>query len=272
MNKTIKIFPNIDALNDFAADKFIELAADSMERDGIFKVALAGGSTPKSLYRLLASEKIRDKVFWKAVHFYFGDERNVPPTRAESNFRMANESLFAPLQIPELNINRWITEYINPERIVREYERRLRFAFTLAGNRSASNSFEPNSGADDSFPRFDLILLGMGGDGHTASLFPFTKALHETDKAASANYVEKLSDWRFTFTYRTINNARNVMFLVSGAEKAETLKAVLEGEFEPEKLPSQNVKPENGNLFWLVDEPAASYLSKRTTDSADFTD
>ena len=245
----IKVFPNIEELNYFAAEKFVELAADSMEMHGFFNVALAGGSTPKALYQLLAGDKFRDKIFWNAVQFYFGDERNVLPDHSESNFRMAKENLFDPLKIAELNIHRWQTEYKNPERIAEVYSDKLRFGFSKAG------------GVNEPFPRFDLILLGMGADGHTASLFPYTEALGETARIAVANRVEKLGTTRFTLTFPVINNARNVIFLVAGAEKAETLKAVLEGDFEPEKYPSQTVKPEHGDLFWLIDERAASLLN-----------
>lgn len=250
----IKIFPNLEELNNFAAEKFVEIAHDSMEMHGFFHVALAGGSTPKAFYQLLASDKFRDKIFWKAVQFYFGDERNVPPTDAESNFRMAKENLFDPLKISELNVARWQTEYKNLERIADVYNKRLIFSFSKAGG-----SIKPD---DNGFPRFDLVILGMGADGHTASLFPYTEALQETEKFAVVNYVEKLGTTRLTLTFPVINNARNIIFLVAGEEKAETLKKVLEGEFEPQKYPAQNVRPRNGELFWLVDEKAAQLLKK----------
>jgi 6-phosphogluconolactonase len=267
MNKQVKIFQTSGELNDFAAGKFAEIADDAIEMRGSFYVALAGGSTPKSVYRLLAGDKFRDKIDWRKVFFFFGDERNVPPTHAESNFRMAKENLFEPLQIPVSNIERWKTEYKNVGRIVESYEERLRLNFALAADNEDSKSVSSESEEEKRFPRFDLILLGMGADGHTASLFPFTEALHETEKPAVANYVEKLNDWRFTLTFPVINNARNVIFLVAGNEKAETLRAVLDGEFVPEKLPSQNVTPEKGNLFWLADAKAASLLQKPTSAS-----
>ena len=247
MNRQIKIFPNIEELNNFAAEKFVEIANEAInsERDS-FAVVLAGGSTPKALYKLLAGGKWRDKVDWGKVFFFFGDERNVLPDDADSNYRMARENLFDSLQIDYFSVQRWNTELGEPEQIAEDYDSTIKL-----------------SDEEKNFPRFDLILLGMGADGHTASLFPFTKALHETEKSAVANYVEKLNDWRFTLTFPVINNARNVIFLVAGEEKAETLKAVLEGEFEPEKLPSQNVKPVSGNLFWLLDEKAAALLNQK---------
>lgn len=237
----IKIFPNIEELNNFAAKKFVEIAKEAIEKRGQFTIVLAGGSTPKTLYQLLASGEFKDKIDWKSIYFFFGDERNVLPSSDQSNFRMANENLFAPLHIDFDKIYRWETELEKCEQIAFEYEQTIKYFFR-------------------GFPKFDLILLGMGADGHTASLFPFTEALRETEKIAVENYVEKLDSMRFTLTFPTINNARNIMFLVKGADKAETLRDVLEGEFQPEKLPSQNVKPIDGNLFWLCDGESATFL------------
>ena len=240
-----KIFPNTTELNNFAADRFIEIGNQAIKKNGRFIVALAGGSTPKSLYNLLASEDFRTQIDWQKVFFFFGDERNVSPDNEESNFRMANENLLKPLQIPAENIFRWQTELKDAEKIARNYEKTITKFFDLSEN---------------DFPRFDLVLLGMGDDGHTASLFPFTNALNETEKIAVSNPVEKLNTNRLTLTFPTINNAENIVFLISGAAKADALKEVLEDEYQPEKFPSQNVKPENGNLFWLIDAPAAQFL------------
>jgi 6-phosphogluconolactonase len=274
----IKIFSNGKELNRFAAEKFVEIGNEAIEDRGFFSLALAGGSTPKSLYQLLASEEFRDKLDWASVFFFFGDERNVAPDDDESNFRMAEQNLFLPLvkyrlehphtaQTPKTPrsptfpvhrlvdpqrneslfgiMYRWQTPGENTEEIAADYEKAIRKFFNLS---------------DNEFPRFDLILLGMGDDGHTASLFPFTEALKETKKIAVANKVEKLETTRLTLTFPVINNARNVIFLVKGEDKAETLRRVLRGEFEPEKFPSQNVKPEDGSLFWLVDLAAARFL------------
>ncbi len=242
----IKIFPNIENLNNYAADKFVEIATEAIEKRGQLTVALAGGSTPKSLYQLLASDKFKDKIDWSRVFFFFGDERNVLPGDAQSNFRMANENLFEPLQIPDPYIFRWKTETKDAKKIAEDYETAIFVFFAL----------DKEAG----FPRFDLILLGMGADGHTASLFPMTEALHETEKIAVANDVEKLQATRLTLTFPVINNAANIIFLVAGKEKAEVLQSVLEGKFEPDKFPSQNVRNSNGNLFWLVDQNAAGLL------------
>jgi len=240
-----KVFPNLEELNNFAAEKFIEIGNDAIEKSDRFTVALAGGSTPKALYRLLASEKYKNKIAWSSVFFFFGDERNVLPDDADSNFRMANENLFEPLEIFPQNVFRWETEFEDAAAIAGDYETKIMDFFDLR---------------DGEFPKFDLILLGMGDDGHTASLFPFTDALNETARIAVENKVEKLETVRLTLTFPAINNAENVFFLVKGADKSETLKQVLEGDFEPLRFPSQNVQPTSGNLFWLSDSEAAELL------------
>ncbi len=241
----IKIFPNIEELNNFAARKFVEIGGEAIETRNQFTVALAGGSTPKSLYQLLASDEFKNKIDWNSVFFFFGDERNVLPDDAESNFRMANENLFRPLKINAENIFRWETEFEDARTIAADYETKIIDFFDLNENE---------------FPKFDLIFLGMGDDGHTASLFPGTKALAENEKIAVENQVEKLNARRLTLTYPAINNAKNIIFTVRGEDKAETLKAVLEGDFEPQKFPSQKVEPVSGNLFWLVDSAAGGFL------------
>lgn len=243
----IKIFDDAEQLFEFAAEKFVEIAEESIQARGRLTVALAGGSTPKSLHQLLAGDDYRNKVDWNKVFFFFGDERNVPPADDESNFRMANESLFKPLAIAERNIFRWRTELETSAAIAADYELQIVNFFALT---------------DDEFPRFDLILLGMGGDGHTASLFPATSALDETVKIAVDNLVEKLEATRLTLTFPVINAARQVIFLVKGADKAAVLKKVLEGAAAPPPLPAQNVKPASGELFWLVDTAAAALLNR----------
>ena len=239
----IKILENLAEISRAAAEIFVSIGNQAIETNGRFSVALAGGSTPKSLYQLLVSDAYKNRIDWTRIFFFFGDERNVLPTDEESNFRMANENLLKPLQISEENIFRWQTESKNA---AENYEQTIKEFFDLS---------------ESEFPRFDLILLGMGDDGHTASLFPFTEALTETSRIAVENWVEKLNTNRLTFTFPTINNASNIIFLVSGASKAEVLRDVLEGEFIGEKLPSQNVKPINGELFWLIDTNSARLLN-----------
>lgn len=240
----INFFQTIEELNNFAAEKFIETGNLAIKKRGQFSVVLAGGSTPKSLYQLLSGDKFKNKINWKSVFFFFGDERNVLPDNDESNFKMANENLLQPLKIDSDKIYSWETGREVPEKIAEDYQSSIQYFFR-------------------GFPKFDLILLGMGDDGHTASLFPFTKALDETEKIAVENWVEKLETWRFTLTFPAINNAKNIIFLVKGEDKADTLKEVLEGELEPQKFPSQNIKPANGKLLWLVDSTAAERLTNQ---------
>jgi len=247
MNRIVNIYPNLETLSQTAAEMFIRIGNEAIQKRGQFTVALAGGSTPKSLYQLLASERFKDKLDWEKVFFFFGDERKVSPDDAESNFKMANENLFEQLKLSAQNIFRWETELKNAEKIAEKYEETVKDFFNLPAN---------------GFPGFDLILLGMGDDGHTASLFPFTEALNETEKIAVANYVEKLQTTRLTLTFPAINNATNIIFLVSGANKAEILREVLEGDFQTKKFPSQKINPENGNVFWLIETNAAQKLSK----------
>jgi 6-phosphogluconolactonase len=243
--KEVIIAKDSDELDKIAAQQFISIAQKAIENNGRFSAVLAGGSTPKSLYSLLASENFRSQIDWQKVFFFFGDERNVLPTDEESNFRMANENLLKPLQIQPENVFRWKTELGNSEKIAADYQKTIIKFFGLTENE---------------LPQFDSVLLGMGSDGHTASLFPFTDAINEQLKIAVANTVEKLNTERLTLTFPAINNARNVIFLVKGADKAETLREVLQGEIQSEKLPSQAVKPTDGKLFWLVDNQAARFL------------
>lgn len=241
----IKIFSDPDELNHYAADKFIEIGNSSIDENGRFTVALAGGSTPKTLYKLLTSDKNRSQLDWSKVFFFIGDERFVAPDDAESNYRMAKENIFSPLDVKAENIFRWQTEQLDPDKTAERYSNEI------------SAFFELKSGE---FPRFDLILLGMGDDGHTASLFPHTAALKEIARIAAANPVEKLDTVRLTFTLPTINNAANIIFLVTGAEKSDILAKILNSEPDPDNFPSQAVNPPNGRLFWLVDEAAAKNL------------
>jgi 6-phosphogluconolactonase len=224
------------------AEKLIETGNEAIKQHGRFTLALAGGTTPKSLYQLLASDQFRDQIDWTKVHFFFGDERNVLPDSDESNFKMANDSLFVPLEINESQVFRWKTEYELPKKIAEDY------------NETLINFFGET-------PKFDLILLGMGTDGHTASLFPNTEALLITDDFAHENWVENLKTWRFTFTYPTINNAKKVFFIVSGNEKSEMLRIVLSGDRQPNLYPSQGVNPQNGTVSWMIDQNVAKLLT-----------
>lgn len=246
-NKTVKVFDNLEAISKYAADKFITIGNRSIKNSGRFSVALSGGSTPKPLYELLTANEYRSQIDWEKVYFFLGDERDVSPMSEKSNYKMVNETMLSNLPIPKTNIFRWHTEIINAPEVAESYQRTLIKFFNLS---------------DGEFPKFDLILSGMGDDGHTASLFPFSDAITETKKLAVSNYVEKLDTKRLTFTFPVINNAANVIFLVSGKNKASALKQVLEGVANHEKFPSQCVELDNGNLIWLVDKDSAVELTK----------
>lgn len=238
------IFDNSQEVARAAADRFVDLARAAIRESGRFSVALSGGSTPKVVYELLASGAYRDSLDWSQVHIFFGDERCVPPDDAESNYRMANEAMLSRLPIPPQNIHR-MQGVGDAEANARLYEDELRAYFTNA-----------------SWPRFDLIFLGMGDDGHTASLFPNSPALSETTAWVAANWVEKFNAFRITLTLPAINHAAHIVFLVTGSGKAQRLSEVLSGEIESTQLPSQLIRPVAGSLEWLVDKAAAASLEK----------
>jgi len=240
----ISVFAGADELARAVTEEFVELAATAIADRGRFAVALAGGSTPRAAYTLLASESFASRVDWSRVLFFWGDERCVPPDHPESNYRMAHEALLDHVPVPGQNVFRVLGEE-EPVQAADTYEGELR---TLFGG---------------SIPRFDLVMLGMGGDGHTASLFPGTAAVHEAVRWVMAHRVEKLDAWRVTFTPVILNAAANVLFAVSGAGKAHRLREVLEGPHRPDVLPAQVVKPSAGRLVWMVDEAAAAELSGR---------
>ena len=229
------------ALAQKAADLFRQLAQETIAQYGRFTVALSGGSTPKAMFALLASEPYRSAINWAHVYIFWGDERCVPPDHADSNYRMTKETLLSQVPVPPENVFRMRGED-DPAEAAREYSAQLQQFFQT-----------------DALPQFDLVFLGMGADGHTASLFPGTTALSaEVNTIAVENYVEKLQTYRLTLTAATINQAKTVVFLVGGADKAATLKAVLQGKYQPDLYPSQLIQPANGTLVWMVDEAASA--------------
>ncbi len=201
-----------------------------------FSIALSGGSTPRTLYELLAQEPYRSQINWSDLQVFFGDERCVPPDHPDSNYRMARDALLTRVPIPEQNVHRMKGE-LEPQIAAAEYGRMLKQKFGDGG--------------------LDIVLLGMGDDGHTASLFPGTEALSETEHRCVANYVEKFKSSRITLTAPFINRSRQVLVLVSGASKAARVKEVLEGPHDPQRLPIQLIQPTNGSLTWLLDVAAA---------------
>jgi len=249
------MIPNIEVLPDMqrvywrAAEEFSRLALESVGSKGVFNVALSGGSTPKGLYVLLADEThpFRARIPWQRTHFFWGDERNVPADDPQSNYGMVWGTLLSNVPVSPGNIHHIPTELHDAALVAEGYERLIRQHFRL----------EPGQ-----LPRFDLILLGMGSDGHTASLFPGSSALQETEKMVCAVLEPKGKVDRITFTFPVLNNAENIRFLIVGKDKAEALRKVLSGDSQSETIPAQRVHPVQGNLLWLVDLAAASRLPR----------
>jgi len=236
----IKVLPDPAAVAHEAAERIVAAAEVAVELNDRFAIALSGGSTPRLLFELLASPDFRTRIEWTKVQVFFGDERCVPPDHPESNYRMARETLLSRVPIPGDNVYRMRGE-VEPEEAAKEYGLMLQEKFGDGG--------------------LDLILLGMGEDGHTASLFPGTQAVNEKKHRVVANYAEHSTtgkSWRITMTAPFINRSEQVIVLVAGAAKAERLKQVLEGPIEPEKHPIQLIHPGSGKLIWLIDAAAAS--------------
>ncbi len=247
-NCEVRVLPDGAAIARRAAQKFVEAGAAAVNEKGSFSVVLAGGSTPKALYGLLVNDPaLRAQVPWDKMQVFFGDERHVGPDHPDSNFRMANEAMISKSPLKPEQVTRIKGEYPDADQAAREYELAIRSYFKLG---------------DGEFPRFDLVLLGMGSEGHTASLFPGTKALHEKRRIAVSNWVGKLLAERVTLTPPAINNAAHVIFMVTGADKAPALTAVLERVYEPDQLPAQLIQPANGTLLWLVDTAAGGLLTR----------
>ena len=244
----IRIFENGESLARAAADECLRLALNCVESGGRFSIALAGGSTPKRLYALLAGDhdnSFRQRFPWERSHFFWGDERHVPPGHADSNYRMAFETMLSKVPVSPSQLHRIEGELSDAEQAAQNYRQDLLQHFGL------------NPG---DWPRFDLVLLGLGPDGHTASLFPDTGVLQEERQLAAAVWVPKLQVWRITLTAPLLNHAANILFLVGGKDKAEALQAVLRGEFQPRRYPAQLIQPVQGHPEWLVDRDAASLL------------
>ena len=239
----LRIYEDAQELALKSARHFARLADQYVLGSGRFSVALAGGSTPKAMYSLLAEEPFIHTVPWESIFFFWGDERAVPADHIDSNYRMAMDAFLSKVSVPESHIFRMEAESSDPDDAARRYSQLLE---NLLGLNNA--------------PRLDLVLLGMGADGHTASLFPHSPALKTDDKFVAANFVDRFQAYRMTLTAKAINLARNVTFLVCGEDKAEALQQVLEGQFQPELFPSQLVRPVNGGLLWMVDKAAASRL------------
>ncbi|HKN74236.1 MAG TPA: 6-phosphogluconolactonase [Candidatus Acidoferrum sp.] len=247
-NTEVRILPDGVAIAKRCAQKFVEIAAAAVKGKGSFHVALAGGSTPKILYSLLVEDPaLRSQVPWDKMHVFFGDERHVGPADPQSNYCMARETMLSKSPLKPEQVTRIKGECPEAEDAAKEYEQAIRTYFKLSAGQ---------------FPRFDLVLLGMGSEGHTLSIFPGTRALRENRRIAVHNWVGKVLMDRITLTAAAVNNAANVIFMVTGADKAPALTAVLERFYEPDQLPAQLIHPVNGTLLWLVDTAAGSMLTR----------
>lgn len=243
MPADVRVFDSAGELFQAAAGEFSARLQNAVRARGRFCVALSGGNTPKGLYSLLAGSYA--SLPWDKVMFFWSDERHVPPEHPESNFHMANETLLSKIKAPSQNVFRVLSEESNADVAASKYEQTIKECFGLAPGE---------------IPRFDLILLGMGADGHTASLFPGSQALQEKERLVVANWVEKFNTTRITFTYPLLDRARCDAFLLIGKDKAPALRAVLEDAGSP--LPAAGVRPANGDLIWLADRAAAGGLRK----------
>jgi 6-phosphogluconolactonase len=241
----VEVADSADALSQGVAEQFVRLTSDAIRARGRCTVALSGGSTPKAVYRALAAEPFCSRVSWDRIHFFWGDERHVPPDHADSNYRMALEALLSRVPVTDAQIHRIHGEVADAERAAQRYDDEVR---ACVGN---------------DVPRFDLVHLGLGKDGHTASLFPGTPALDERKRVCVANWVPLLSAYRLTLTLPVLNAARVVSFIVSGVEKApivaQTVRGVEMTDVSP--LPAGLVQPVDGELWWMLDRAAAGDLS-----------
>jgi len=244
----LHIFPNIDQLSVSVADWMVEYVNETLQKQDRFTLVLSGGSTPKKLNALLASDAYKNKIDWSKVHIFFGDERFVPLSDERSNAKLAYDTLLNHVNVAAENIHIMQTENITPEDSAKNYEAILKQYFQ-----------HPTSNTQH--PTFDLVLLGMGDDGHTLSLFPGkTEVIYETEKLCTSLWLESQNMHRITLTHPIVNHAAQIVFLVNGSGKAEALHEVLKDAYNPELYPSQIIKPVTGELHWFVDEAAAANL------------
>jgi 6-phosphogluconolactonase len=238
----IRVLPDAAALADAAARQIVERAQAAIDARGVFSIALSGGSTPRELHHRLASAPLAQRVDWQRVHVFFGDERCVPPDDPQSNYHVAQETLLSRVPIPPAQVHRMRGE-LPPEEAAADYTGQLEAFF------------------EDEPPRLDVIVLGMGDNGHTASLFPGLTAVHEQQRWVVAENVPEVGMWRITLTPVVLNLGHQVLFLVAGEAKASMLREVLEGAYAPDERPAQIVRPAPGEVIWLVDAAAAAKLS-----------
>ena len=241
----VNVYKTVELLNQTVAEDILSFCQACIEHHGAFHIALAGGGTPKKLYQLIASDAFRDRFPWENIHVYFGDERCVPAMHEDSNYRMANEALLSKVPIPVANIH---PIHIDVNDFAASAER-------------YNDELMASLPSDRGVPKFDLVLLGVGDDGHTASLFPGTPILQQTQKYADAVYVEKFNSWRISITYPVINAAANIFLLTTGEGKAQIVKAVMFDELPAEPYPIQRIQGQ-GNMYWYLDEAAAAQAAE----------
>jgi 6-phosphogluconolactonase len=260
MSRKLKIIyyveQDAEALARRAAQYFVEMVDEAVGGRGRARIAISGGSTPKAAFELLGdpSQPWRGRMQWDRLELYWVDERSVPPDDQQSNFRMTREALLDRIPLRPEQIHRMEGE-LEPEEAAARYESELRNSFRLEGAE---------------VPRFDLVALGLGPDGHTASLFPHTGALHEMTRLVTANHVPQMDSWRITLTWPVINRASSVFFLIGGADKAKILKEVLTGPRDVERLPSQLITPVSGILTLILDKSAAAELPATDEEGCGF--
>ncbi|HUN87630.1 MAG TPA: 6-phosphogluconolactonase [Terriglobales bacterium] len=243
-NVTVAVAHDAQSANTLAADMIVGLARQAVSESRPLTIALSGGSTPRKLFESLASPQWQSKVPWGQIEFFWGDERYVPITDHDSNFRMTWEAMLSKVPVPPEHIHRWLTER-PAEEAAQLQEEEIRNVVPAGST---------------GLPEFDLILLGLGTNGHTASLFPYQPALHEKSRLTIAEYIDEVKMQRLTFSTPLINAAKQVVFLALGADKATVVREILAGVFDPERLPAQLIRPTRGKLTWILDEESASKL------------
>jgi 6-phosphogluconolactonase len=239
------VYKDAEELARAGAQLFVDEAAEAIRERGRFRIALSGGSTPRRVYELLATPAFNSRVDWNQVDLFWGDERYVPADAPDSNYRMAAQALLDHVPVPPANVHRVRTEVSPPAAAAGAYEDEIRKVFQESA----------------SVPYFDLIYLGLGTNGHTASLFPHRPSLHERSRLVVADFVAEVNSWRITMTLPLLNHGRIVAFSIEGAAKAEVLRDILLGSRDPERLPAQLVSPQ-GELLWMVDAAAAALVSR----------
>jgi 6-phosphogluconolactonase len=243
---SVVIFPDSDTLSRSAAEHIVRIANESIAQRGVFTFALSGGSTPRKLYGLLATDPYKDQIDWSKVELFWSDERSVPPTDAESNYHLAQEVMFSKLNIPADHIHRMPADEPDHDAASLAYTEEMQRVF-----------------ATRDIPAFDLIQIGMGPEGHTCSLFPQQPSLKETSNLVMFVTVPKPPPPRLTFTPPLLNAAHHILFLVTGNDKSEAVAAVLEGPYQPDEYPAQIVHPTNGEVTWMLDTAAAAHLKNQ---------